>query len=170
MMQITELEVWKAGIELAKSTYDLSEKFPSSETYGLGYQLRRTVSNIPANISAAASRKYGKESLRHLFRARDMIYEIESHFYLANKLEYISEEELNEILETLNTSKRLLFGFIKYYKRSTSFGGGNRRRSNYDQDKRGRDGRQEIMDVEDEDVDDFDTGHLDDEPDGDDDF
>ena len=134
-MQITELEVWKAGIELARSTYEISEKFPEVENYGLAYLLRRTVTNIPANISAAASRKYGKESLRHLFRARDMIYEIESHFYLANKLGYISEEELNEMLDTLNTSKRLLFGFIKYYKRSTSYNG--RRRSQQDEFSRG---------------------------------
>jgi len=123
MMQITELEVWKAGIELAKSTYELTEKFPEVENYGLAYHLRRTVTSIPANVSAAASRKHGKESLRHLFRARDMIYEVESHFYLAQKLNYISEQELDTILETLNTAKRLLFGFIKYYKRSGSYEG-----------------------------------------------
>jgi four helix bundle protein len=120
MMQITELEVWKAGIELARLTYEVTEKFPEVEKYGLAYQLRRTVTSIPANVSAAASRKHGKESLRHLFRARDMIYEVESHFYLSHKLNYISEEELETFLETLNTSKRLLFGFIKYYKRSGS--------------------------------------------------
>ena len=123
MMQITELEVWKAAIELAKSIYEITEKFPETENYGLSYQLRRTVTSIPANVSAAASRKHGRESLRHLFKARDMIYEVESHFYLANKLGYMSETELETMLETLNTSKRLLFGFIKHYKRS----GGNER-------------------------------------------
>lgn len=124
-MQITELEVWKAGIELAKITYETTDKFPEVEKYGLAYQLRRAVSNIPANVSAAASRKHGKESLRHLFRARDMIYEVESHYYLANKLGYISDEELEMLLENLNTSKRLLFGFIKYYKRSNTYEGRN---------------------------------------------
>lgn len=138
-MQITELEVWKAGIELAKITYQITEKFPDVEKYGLAYQLRRSVTNIPANVSAAASRKHGKESLRHLFRARDMIYEVESHYYLANKLEYISDEELDMLLENLNTSKRLLFGFIKYYKRSNTYDGrqgqGNRgiRRQNHEE-------------------------------------
>lgn len=136
-MQITELEVWKAGIELAKITYETTEKFPDVEKYGLAYQLRRAVSNIPANVSAAASRKHGKESLRHLFRARDMIYEVESHYYLANKLGYISDDELEMLLENLNTSKRLLFGFIKYYKRSNSYEGrsssaGRTRRPDHD--------------------------------------
>ena len=135
-MQITELEVWKAGIELAKTTYEITEKFPEAEKHGLAYQLRRAVSNIPANVSAAASRKHGKESLRHLFRARDMIYEVESHFYLSNKLGFITDDELETMLENLNTSKRLLFGFIKYYKRSNSYegrsGGRQERRPDHD--------------------------------------
>lgn len=129
-MQITELEVWKAAIDLAKSCFEMSRKFPETEHYGLGYQLRRTVAIIPSNVAAAASRKHGKESLRHLFRARDLIYEVESHLYLSQKLEFISEEELNEKLELLNTAKRLLFGFIKYYKRAGNQNHGNRRRSN----------------------------------------
>lgn len=120
-MQITELEVWKAAIELARSTYVLSETFPAVENFGLAYQLRRTVTGIPSNVAAAASRKHGKESLRHLFRARDLIYEVESLFYLAEKLGYLTDNELEMMLETVNTSKRLLFGFIKYYKRAGSY-------------------------------------------------
>ena len=139
-MQITELEVWKAGIELARSAYELSEKFPAVENYGLAYQLRRTVTGIPSNVAAAASRKHGKESLRHLFRARDLIYEVESLFYLSEKLGYLTEAELEIILETLNTSKRLLFGFIKYYKRSGSYENqGPRRRGDYHHDSEEQD-------------------------------
>lgn len=136
-MQITELEVWKAAIELAKSTYELSGKFPEVENFGLAYQLRRTVTGVPSNVAAAASRKHGKESLRHLFRARDVIYEVESLFYLAEKLGYMTEAELEIILETVNTSKRLLFGFIKYYKRAGSYENqGPRRRGDYNRDDR----------------------------------
>jgi len=129
MMQITELEVWKAAIELAKQCYEMTDRFSEKEQFGLSYQIKRTVTNIPANVSAAASRKHGKESLRHLFRARDLIYEVESHIYLSNKLGYISEEELESMLELLNSSKRLLFGFIKYYKRSSYPDGGRRGRT-----------------------------------------
>lgn len=126
MMKVTELEVWKAAMDLAKNVYELSKKFPEVENFGLSYQLRTTVTNVPSNIAAAASRKYGKESLRHLFKAKSYIYDVETQLYLAEKLAYISEDELNEVLETLDTSRRLLFGFIKYYKRSSggSRGGG----------------------------------------------
>jgi four helix bundle protein len=127
MMQITELEVWKAAIALAKRSYEITRKFPENEELGLTTLIKRTVANIPACVSSAASRKYGKESLVHLFNARDLLYEVESHYYLAEKLSYITEEELNELLELNVASKRLLFGFIKYYKRNNSGNDGNRR-------------------------------------------
>jgi len=126
-MQITELEVWKAAIELARKSYDITLKFPESEAFGLTSLVKRTAANIPACVSSAASRKHGKESLIHLFSARDLLYELESHFYLANKLGFITEEELNELLELNVASKRLLFGFIKYYKRNASGNEGQRR-------------------------------------------
>lgn len=119
MMQITELEVWKAAVELAKRSFQIAANFGEEGNSGLAVLLRRTVANIPANISVAASRKHGRESLKHLFRTRDLIYEVESHIYLANRLGYISDEVLNEMIELLNTSKKLLFGFIKYYKRAS---------------------------------------------------
>lgn len=119
-MQVTELDVWKSAMDLAKDAYELSRNFPEVENFGLGYQLRTTVTNIPSNIAAAASRKYGKESLHHLFQAKSDIYHVETQLYLAEKLAYISEEELNEILEKLDTARRLLFGFIKYYKKASS--------------------------------------------------
>jgi len=154
MMQITELEVWKAAMELAKRSFQIANNFGEEGNAGLAVLLRRTVSNIPANISVAASRKHGKESLKHLFRARDLIYEVESHVYLANKLGYISDQVLDEMIELLNTSKKLLFGFIKYYKRTND----NRPRRPYSGHKQhsGHEGSHEDDDPEEMEIDDED--------------
>lgn len=119
MMQITELEVWKASMELAKDLYELSRQFPANEENGLTFMIRRTVTSLPANIAAAASRKYGKESLRYLQKAKGYIYEAETQLYLAEKLGYINEEERDRALEQVDISRKLLFGFIKYYKRTS---------------------------------------------------
>jgi four helix bundle protein len=118
-MKITELEVWKSAMDLSQSVFELTQKFPEMDSQGLGYQVRRTVTNLPSNVAAAASRKYGKESLKYLFKAKGYIYEVETLLYLAERLGYISEEELTKIIETLDTARRLLFGFIKYYKRTS---------------------------------------------------
>lgn len=118
-MKVTELDVWNASMDLAKQVFELSRNFPEMENFGLSYQLRTTVTNIPSNIAAAASRKSGKDSLNHLFDAKSDIYHVETQLYLAEKLAYISEDELNEILESLDSARRLLFGFIKYYKKAS---------------------------------------------------
>jgi four helix bundle protein len=118
MMQITELEVWKAAMDLAVAIFKSSGNFPETEPTGLGYQLRRTITSLPSSIAAAASRKQGKESLRYLQKAKGYLYEVETQLYLAERLGYLNEEELKDLLESVDTAKRLLFGFIKYYKRT----------------------------------------------------
>jgi four helix bundle protein len=121
-MQLTELEVWRAAIDLSKMVYESSVRFMEPEPYGLAYQLRRTVVTIPSHIAAAASRKHGPDALRSLSRAKDSIYETESQLFLAEKLGFLATDELNSILEQLESSRRLLFGFIKYYKKNTNPG------------------------------------------------
>ena len=108
-----------AAIDLAAEAYQLADKFPETTSHGLAYHLKASVTHLPSNIAAAASRKYGRESLNYLFRAKGIIYEVESMYFLAAKLDYITEEDLNQHLESIDSAKRLLFGFIKYYKKSS---------------------------------------------------
>jgi four helix bundle protein len=119
MMQITDLEVWKSSMDLAKSLYELSRSFPEKDSNGLGFLLRRTVTSLPANIAAAASRKYGKESLQYLQKAKGYVYELETQVYLAERLGFIDQEQLQAALEQIDTARKLLFGFIKHYKRTS---------------------------------------------------
>jgi four helix bundle protein len=117
-MLITELDVWKSSMDLAKNIYELSRTFPETDDNGLGMMMRKAVTSLPSNIAAAASRKYGQESLSYLFKAKGYVYEIETHLYLAERLGYVTEEELNKNLEMVDTSRKLLFGFIKHYNRT----------------------------------------------------
>jgi four helix bundle protein len=118
-MEITDLDVWKSSMDLAEKMYELSRGFPETEEHGLGFLLRRTVTSLPANIAAAASRKYGKESLRYLEKAKGYIYEIETQIHLACRMGYITPEEQTGALEQVDTSRKLLFGFIKHYNRTS---------------------------------------------------
>lgn len=118
-MKVQDLDVWKAALDLAAEAYQLAETFPDRTVCGLGYLLVASVTQLPSNIAAAASRKYGTESLNYLLNAKGIIYEVESMYYLAEKLKYISQNELDKLINSLDSSKRLLFGFIKYYKKAT---------------------------------------------------
>jgi len=56
-----ELRVWKKGVELVKDTYELTEKFPRQELYGLVSQMRRAAVSIPSNIAEGFRRYHNKE-------------------------------------------------------------------------------------------------------------
>jgi len=45
------LIVWQRAVELALEIYNLTEKFPKSEIYGLTSQMRRSAISIPSNIA-----------------------------------------------------------------------------------------------------------------------
>jgi hypothetical protein len=46
-----DLDVWKLSLDFAKDLYQLTNKFPSEEQYGLTSQIRRAAVSIPSNIA-----------------------------------------------------------------------------------------------------------------------
>jgi hypothetical protein len=56
-----DLDVWKLSIEIVKNIYQITNKFPNSEIYGLTSQLRRSAISIPSNISEGQGRHSSKE-------------------------------------------------------------------------------------------------------------
>ena len=112
----TELEVWKEARALSKEIYLVSANFPSEEKFGLTSQIRRATVSIPSNIAEGCGRNHPKESIQFFFIARGSIYELETQLYLAFDLDFINEITLEILLLKLETTRRLLHGFIKYYK------------------------------------------------------
>lgn len=116
-MNYTDLEVWKLSRELVKSVYVLSQSFPKDEIYGLTNQIRRCVVSVPSNIAEGVGRQSNKETIHYLYISKGSLNELETQLFLAFDLDYISEIELKAILEKLISNKKLLNGFINYYKK-----------------------------------------------------
>lgn len=116
-MNYTELDVWKYARELVKSVYLLTKSFPKEELYSLTNQIRRSVISVPSNIAEGIGRQSNKETIHFLYIAKGSLQEVETQLYLSFDLEYISETELKNILEKVISSKKLLNGFINYYKK-----------------------------------------------------
>ena len=57
----TKLDVWKRSMDFAKEIYLITNKFPSSELYGLTSQMRRAAVSVPSNLVEGAARKGTKE-------------------------------------------------------------------------------------------------------------
>ena len=116
-MNYTDLDVWKYSRELVKLVYLLTKSYPKEELYGLTNQIRRCVVSVPSNIAEGIGRQSNKETIHFLYIAKGSLQEVETQLYLSFDLEYISEKELKSILEKVISSKKLLNGFINYYKK-----------------------------------------------------
>jgi len=120
MKNYFDLDVWIKARELASLCYELTKAFPKEETFGLTLQMRRSAVSIPSNIAEGCGRNTSKDTLQFLFIARGSAYELETQFYIAYDLNYISKEQLNKVLDKITECKKLLNGFINYYQSLTT--------------------------------------------------
>ena len=116
MKSYTDLDVWKKSRELANMIYQLSKSFPKDEQFGLITQMRRCAISIPSNIAEGCGRNTSKDTVRFLFIARGSLYELETQLYLAFDQNYLKESKMNTIFGEIVECKKLLNGFINYYK------------------------------------------------------
>lgn len=104
-----DLRVWQAGIELVRIVYELTSKFPRSETYGLASQMQRAAVSVPSNIAEGHTRESTKEYLQHLSIAQASLAELETQLEIARQLNYISEADTTRLLEKISSLGRQLF-------------------------------------------------------------
>lgn len=117
MKSYIELDVWIEARKLVSQVYVLTNDFPKEEVYGITNQIRRCSVSVPSNIAEGCGRQTPKDIIRFLYISRGSLYELETQLYISNDLKFISEENLNNILSQIETCKKLLNGFINYYKK-----------------------------------------------------
>lgn len=115
-MEYKNLDVWIEARKLTKLVYDSSNNYPKDEVFGLRNQIRRSAVSVPSNIAEGCGRNSSKETLYFLFIARGSLFELETQFYISLDLEYINNELLTQIQNQITLCKKLLNGFINYYK------------------------------------------------------
>jgi four helix bundle protein len=104
VVSFRELRVWQLGMEVAEKVYRVTAEFPKSETYGLSSQMRRSAVSIPSNIAEGQGRDSTKEFLHFLAIAFGSICELETQLLLANRFNYISNDDLQPVITILNAT------------------------------------------------------------------
>jgi len=115
-MEYTGLEVWKDSRKLVSEVYILTREFPKEELYGLTSQIRRSAVSIPSNIAEGCGRRTSADTIQFLHISRGSLFELETQLYLAIDQAYITENNFKQTLNQIYSCKKLLNGFIKYYK------------------------------------------------------
>ena len=108
-----DLLVWQKSIEFVTSTYINSRSFPKDEIFGLTQQLRRAVVSIPSNIAEGYGRKSTKDYIRFLQIAIGSLFEVQTQLQIALNLEYLKEEDSQNLFESSREIERMLSSLIK---------------------------------------------------------
>lgn len=112
-MGIYELPVWVKAMNLVDMIYDLTEKLPDSERWGLVDQMRRAAVSIPSNISEGQARETAKDFQRFLYIARGSKAELKTQLLICERRQFISEEDCNEAIHLLDEVGIILNRTIK---------------------------------------------------------
>lgn len=107
-----QLIAWQKAMELVKSVYDLTDKFPKEEMFGLTAQLRKAVVSVPSNIAEGQGRRSTREFLRHLSIAYGSLMETETQILIAEMRNYIAGEESKSVLDKCSEVGRVVNGLV----------------------------------------------------------
>jgi len=107
-----DLQVWQKAIDLVVESYKIVNLLPENEVYSLGTQIQRAAVSIPANIAEGHGREHLGDYLHHLSCANGSLMELETHFLIANKLSYITEQQLESLLRSTSELGRMLSGLV----------------------------------------------------------
>ena len=103
-----DLTVWQKSMDLVIMCYQLTSKFPKTETYGLSSQIQRSAVSIPANIAEGKGRNHLGDYIRHLSIANGSLKELETHLIIVGRLGYLQNEELEPVLNKCDEIGRML--------------------------------------------------------------
>ena len=114
MRSYRNLDICQKSLEILRLVYDLSNKFPESEKYGLTVQIKRAVVSILSNIAEGSGRNSNQQMINFLSISKGSAFEVEAQLIIAFELNYITEAELNEALELIDHYCRMNQNFQNY--------------------------------------------------------
>ena len=115
-----DLKVWQRAMDLVVESYELTKYLPQMEVYGLASQTRRAAVSIPANIAEGHGRDHLGDYLRHLSVANGSLMELETHLLIAQRLGYVSSDQVEPMLTGTAELGRMLAGLSRSLRRGSA--------------------------------------------------
>ena len=111
-----DLPVWQDARKFTNKIYNLTNKFPKQEIYGLTSQIRRATVSIMSNIAEGFDRRSDKELSNFLSMARGSSSEVQNDLYIALDLKYISKEDFTIMYQEAKKIAKQINGLMTYLK------------------------------------------------------
>ena len=116
MLSFKELNVWQRAVRLTVVLYKTLQKFPETERFGLTSQIQRAAVSVSANIAEGWGRGSTKEYIQFLYIARGSLMELETHLIIAQQLNYINNDQLDQFGKDIEDIAKMLNRLIKTLK------------------------------------------------------
>jgi four helix bundle protein len=110
-----DLEVYQLAVDLVAQAYQLTNKFPDAERFGLTSQVRRAATSVTLNIAEGRGRGTDKDFARFLYQARGSLLEVVSAFHIAERLSFTSREQTQSLFIAANQLNSKLTAFIRKF-------------------------------------------------------
>ncbi len=107
-----DLDVWRRGLDLAKTIYLATCCFPGGEQFGLVSQMRRAAVSVPSNIAEGQARKGPGDFLRFLYIAKGSLAELDTQALLSMELGFLTREQHAQIATEIDVLQRMLYALI----------------------------------------------------------
>ena len=108
-----KLDVWKDSMALVERIYAMTKKFPVEERYGIISQIQRAVVSIPVNIAEGRGRHHIKEQIQFFYISRASLYEVVTLLKLSLSLNFIKQEQYEDVINKCEDILSKLSGLIK---------------------------------------------------------
>jgi four helix bundle protein len=115
-----DLVAWQKGMRFVAQIYEVTQRFPPEERYGLTNQLRRACVSVPSNIAEGQARFSQKEFHHFLSQARGSLVEIETQLLIAKELKYLQPARAEGLLAAADELGKILNGLIASIKNRTA--------------------------------------------------
>jgi four helix bundle protein len=110
MFNFEKLDVWQKAIDFADFVYSVTRAFPDDERFGLTNQMRRAAVSISSNIAEGTSRHSRDDYARFLEIATGSIFEVVSQSFIAQRQNYLAEEDRQRLYVAAEEQSRMLSG------------------------------------------------------------
>jgi len=118
MHQYKNLKVWQKSMDLVVEVYKQTNNFPDKEKFSLISQINRSAVSIVSNIAEGAGRNSNKEFNNFLGIALGSSCELETQVIIANRLNYLKEENLDSIVNSIDEIQKIIYSLKKTIKQT----------------------------------------------------
>ncbi len=119
MHNFEKLKIWQKAMDIASDIYKISLLLPEDEKFNLIHQIKKCAVSIPSNIAEGSGRNSNKEFIHFLGVANGSTFELITQLMLAKRLNLISEDIIQPLINQLVEVSNMNFSFQKSLKNDT---------------------------------------------------